>query len=700
VSLLLAVFAVQAGVQYPPPDMLPGQGVQPPPPSGVDLDENGNPIEQQPEDSTKRTKIRLPLESYFFDDSTRMNRFFAWNVSLMRNEIRMMPVDTAIHPVQPHYPFLHGGVGDAYQGNMGGASIPINYVDRPRYRDFSFAQGFDAYNIFPETAMFYNVKVPLTFFSYYMSGQSKRFEEGFYLTQAQNISPSTGFNIDYRSQGTRGYYAWSKGRDKNLSLAFSHTGRNYTLHAGYIYNTANNRENGGVVNDRYITDTIIEIAEAVPVRLTDATNVIKGNTAYLVQSYGIALRRPPVADSLAAESSIAGASSVFVGHSFEYGRWTKVYSDTRKATIYNQLQSLDWEDTEEVEFYDHWYANPAATRDSISETRLSNRAFIQLQPYDRDGVVGLIDAGAGVDVHRYYVLRPEDYLTGRRKGVTTTDSYVDGAINGKFRRYFDWGADALFHPVGGRSGDLDIGARASMSAFVKGRPVTLSGRFGLERRSPDWWAENMFSNHFAWSNSFSKENETRLHVMLNVPSWQLELGAMQSVVTNKIYYDGAAMPVQEGGAVSVTGLYADKDFRMGGWSLRHRALLQWSTQERVIPVPLASAYLSYSYEFEVMGKMPGVLRARIGIDARYNTEYYAPGWMPATAQFYNQTEKKIGGYPVVDAYISAKWKRMRILLKMEHVNENLIEPRNYFTLLHYPLPKRTFKLGFTWAFYD
>ncbi len=665
-------------------DLIPMQG-------SVDLDENGNPIEP-PADSVKKVKARRPLESYFFADSTlRAQKYFSWRTSLRANRIEMVPIDTTAQSVQPNHPFTMREV--AWQGNLGGAVFPLAYAERPDYRDFKFAQGFDAYNIFPEEALFYNVKTPLTFFSYYMSGQSSRFEEGFNIMHAQNISPSSGFNIDYRSQGTRGFYNWSKGRDKNLSMAFSHTGRKYTVHAGYIYNTANNKENGGIVNDRFITDTIFELAEAVPVKLLDARNVLKGNTAYLVQSYGFPLRRLTDEDH-----SIADYSTIFVGHSVEWSRWAKTYSDTHPNTVYKQLAGTgDWDDTYDVEFYDDWLINPNMTFDSIAETRVANRVFVQIQPYDRGGVVGLIDAGAGVDDHRYYMFHPRDYLTGRHNTEKRTDYYVDGAISGSVSRYFDWGADLLYHPMGDRRGDVEVGARAALSAFVREQPVTLSGTFRMQRREPTYWDQNLYSNHFAWSNDFGKETTTRLNVTLSIPSWALEMGATQSVVTGKVYYGADARPAQESSAVSVTGLYVDKKLRLGGWSFNHRVLLQESSNQQAIPVPLASAYLSYGFEFDVV---KDVLRARIGLDGHYNTPYYAFGWMPATARFYNQREKEIGGYPLVDAFVSAKWKRMRLLLKMEHVNENLFGQRNYFTLLHYPLHKRIFKFGFTWAFYD
>ncbi|MFQ8826786.1 MAG: putative porin [Alistipes sp.] len=59
-----------------------------------------------------------------------------------------------------------------------------------------------------------------------------------------------------------------------------------------------------------------------------------------------------------------------------------------------------------------------------------------------------------------------------------------------------------------------------------------------------------------------------------------------------------------------------------------------------------------------------------------------------------------GNYPMIDVFAAAKWKRMRILIKMQHLNENMFGDRNYFTVLHYPQNPRMFKLGVSWSFYD
>lgn len=645
-------------------------------------------------DTTKR--IRKPLESYLFDDSTRVKPSFVWNFDSYRNRIKMTRVDTVMNDFQIDLPFLQKGLGDAYQGKLGGASVPLNYFDRPDYQDFSFAEGFYAYHFTPENVKYYNVKKAFSRFNYLWAGKKKNQEENFAIAHAQNISPSSGFHLDYMSRGTRGIYSNHRGRAKNLSLGFYHTGKKYTVHAGYIYNATLNRENGGVINDDDITTSMeFELPENVPVSLTDARNVIKNNTYYVTQSYGFPMKR--VTDE---DFSIAKHPTVFIGHTFQYHRWHRNYTDTRTGSEvpYSYVNENNETVTDVHKYYDNWYIHPAETRDSVFESKMVNRVFVQLQPWDRNGVVGTIDAGVGMDKHLYYMFRPEFYLHGKSE-VKETSYYVYGSISGKIRRYVDWGGDMIFHPTGYRSGEFKMNGHASFESVLWRVPFFVEGRASYERRAPSFWSEHYYSNHFKWENSFTEENETRIEAKLRMPSIDFEVGFGQSLLKDKIYFGANKLPAQSSGDITVTGMYLQKRFNLGGFHFNHRVLLQWSNNERVVPVPAFSAFLSYYFEFNVVRD---VLRVQFGLDGRFNTEYYAPGWNPSASTFYNQREKKLGNYPMVDVFVNAKWKRMRILLKMAHLNEDLLggSNKNYFSTLHNPYNRRVFKIGISWTFYD
>lgn len=658
--------------------------------------EEGEGEQQQTQDSTKKRKIRKPLESYFFSDSIRALNNFMWHVKRDYNRVEIGPLDTMLTDYRIDYPFYREDVGDIAQGALGQTSLPLNYFRRPQFFDFSFASPYYAYTYNMENVPFYNTKRPLIRMNYAESGQKRYREENFGIMVAQNISPTTGFNVDYKSRGTKGQYIWSRTKNHNLSLAVSHTGRRYSIHAAYYNNHIEQQENGGVVGKWAIADTTFSMASGVPMRLADAEaqNTYRNNAFFVTQSYGIPLQRLTESDF-----SMAGLSAVYIGHSFEYSSWSKVYSD-KNAPFTNERGHRDENGdfvADTMNYYQNWFINPVQTRDSIYERVISNRVFIQAQPWDRNGVVGTIDAGIGLDLHTYSQFELNDYLTGRYTTEHRTSWFAYGSVSGKIKKYVDWDGNLKFYPSGYRGGDLSIGAHLALTGYLRGHPLILEGRFSLERRSPTYWQENLFSNHYVWNTPLDKENETRLEVKFSVPDYAFEVGAWQGVATNKIYYASDSNVAQYDGSVSLTSVYARKDFRLGGLHLDHRVLLQWSTNQEVVPVPLLSAFLSYYYEFWVVRD---VLRLQIGLDGRYNTRYYAPGYNPALSVYYNQREEEVGNYPYMDAFVMAKWKRMRIFLKYQHVNKGLFGNGEYFSAARYPLNPGMFKIGISWGFYD
>ena len=652
--------------------------------------------EQQQDTTKKKKRIRKPLESYFFSDSVRALNNFRWHVSRDYNRVEIGPLDTTLMDFRIDYPFYREGVGDMAQGALGQTSLPLDYFRRPQSFDFSFADPYYAYTYDMENVPFYNTKRPLIRLGYIESGQKRYREENFDVMMAQNVSPTTGFNVDYKARGTRGQYIWSRTKNHNLSVAVNHTGKRYSVHAAYYNNHIEQQENGGAVGVWAIADTTFQLPSGVPMKLTDAEakNIYRNNAFFLTQSYGIPLQRMTENDF-----SMAGLSAVYIGHSFQYSSWSKVYTD-RRATYTDDRDHRD-ENGEFVpadyEYYDHWYIDPGRTRDSLYERVISNRLFIQAQPWDRNGVVGTIDAGVGLDLHTYSQFSLDDYTTGRQGKVRKTSYFAYGSVGGKIKKYVDWDANLKFYPSGYRGGDLEIGAHLALTGFIRRHPLTLEGRFSMTRRSPSYWQENLFTNHYVWSSPLDKENETRFEVRFSVPDYAFEVGVRQGVVADKIYYGADSRIAQHDGTVSLTSAYLRKDFRFGGFHLDNRALLQWSTDQAVAPVPLLSAYLSYYYEFWVVRN---VLRLQVGLDGHYHTRYRAPGYNPALSAFYNQREVEVGNYPYVDAFAMAKWKRMRIFLKYQHVNKGLFGNGEYFSVAGYPLNPGMFKIGISWGFYD
>ncbi|MCD8185167.1 MAG: putative porin, partial [Rikenellaceae bacterium] len=717
----------------------------------------GRNAEQQEEaEADSLVKERKPLESYFFDDSLRNRLIFSWKTRMGFNQVDTIAVDTMLYRFEIDYPFQQHGVGSIYLGNLGGASQRISYFEQAHYRNFHFLEAYDDYLLSPDRAPFFNVKRPFTNLTYFTAGQARYMEQHLEVTHAQNISPSTGFNIHYLNRNTKGTYHSQWAKDKNLSLAFSHTGKRYSVHAGYVYNMGDINENGGLAWDGQLGDQSIDLTENIDVRMQNFStlNEFKTNTFYINQAYGIPLQRVTDIDL-----SIADKSSIFIGHAFEYTTAYRKYQDNYADTSFDlgdpgltdeNDNPILWPDdpraAHEVNYYPHWYYNPQYSLDSLREHRLDNKLYVQIQPWDRDGVIGTIDGGIGQTFYHYENFIPQDYILSRKRD-SKNDTYLYGGVHGKLRRYIDWKGNIEYHLAGFRSQDIKLGGSLSMSAYIRRRPVTLTVAASVEDRSPAYWMQYYRSNHYIWDKDFSKENEIRLQAALRVPSLDLEIGVWNSTTTDKLYYgyeqgtkrtatgtytapDGTegiileevpvfdVAPLQFNGTVSVTGVYVEKNFKAGILRLNNRVLFQQSSHEQVVAVPQISAQASWYADFSLVRN---VLHMQIGLSGFYHTKYYAPGYNPALMQFHAQNfagaayseglsneelltdieaPKKIGGYPYMDFFVAAKWKRMRILAKFQHVNQDLFESASYFSALHYPLNRRVMKLGVSWSFYD
>ncbi len=673
---------------------IPGMGM--PGVDGMEGVEGEEGAQGEQSDSTKKERIRKPLESYYFSDSIRSLRNFEWHINRDYNTVKVLPLDTTLTAWRLDYPHYRDRLGSNSVGGLGQATHKVNYFERNSSPDFAFAKPYDDYNYTFENAPFYNMKHPFIWMTYLESGQKRYREEHFEITASQNISPSTSVGVNYKARGARGKYDRARVKNHNFAGTFAHTGRRYSVHAGYLNNHIEQQENGGVVGEWAITDTVFEMPSGIPMKLAgaEAKNLYRNNAFFVKQAIGIPLQRMTERDF-----SMADLSAVYLGHTFEYNEWSKVYTDkyaTYTDERYKRNEDGTYTPITDV-YYKNWYQNPIESRDSIYERVISNRLFVQAQPWNRDGVVGTINGGVGFDYYTYSQFSKGDYLNGRMGRQNELAWFAYASAEGKIRKYVDWGADFKIHPAGYYEGDFELNARVAFKAYIKNKPLILSGSFTQSATSPSYWEQNWSSNHYRWSNNFGKTNNTQFKVAFTVPDHGIELGAWQSFVRGKIYYGSDHMPHQHDGNISITSIYAQKDFTIKGLHLNHRALVQFSSDEEAVPVPLVSAFVSYFYEFWVKRD---VLRVQVGLDARFNTSYYAMGYDPALSVFYNQREVKVGNYPYIDAFVSAKWKRMRILLKYQHVNKGLFGNNEYFDVAGYPLNPGMFKIGISWAFYD
>ncbi|HOT55476.1 MAG TPA: hypothetical protein PLM68_08720, partial [Bacteroidales bacterium] len=236
-------------------------------------------------------------------------------------------------------------------------------------------------------------------------------------------------------------------------------------------------------------------------------------------------------------------------------------------------------------------------------------------------------------------------------------------------------------------------ARFSFYPLTSG--IHLSGRFLFRSRTPGWYVQQYYSNHYAWNNAFDKTSDTRIEAQLSIPDWRTEATFSYGLLGKMIYYDTLGVVRQAEQPVNVMTATLTQNFRLWYFRFDHRLLFQFSSNKEILPLPLFSANIRYYIEIPVV---KDVMTAQIGADITFHTAYFMEAYNPALGNFHVQNEKKYGNTPYIDAFIHMKWKRATIYAKYINVAQGWPDS-GYFSAPHYIRPQRVFKLGITWPFH-
>lgn len=617
------------------------------------------------------------LLTYVFGDWHKKTLVFSWKHNPYFNTVARIPInDTLPNDVRVEYPFFKTGTGAIFLGAAGSAAIAHDFFQRKNNEYFKFFTPYDVYSLGASSVPFFNTKRPFTVLSYQTSGGKLSEESNLRVLHTQNIKPAWNVSLLYQRYGTRGQYQNETTDNKIFALSSNYTGKRYLAHTAYTFHNISNNENGGILNDTDITDTVIT-SEDIEVRLANARNILRKQVFFFTHSLGVPVRFLNRQKDTTAD--LNEGTLIYFGNSLKYTTYRRQYTDTRNAS---------------GDYYNNWYYDAEQTRDASQTAVFDAKVFASIQPWASDAIISTITGGLAYQNQKYHTFNPDQYLTN---SGTPSKNYLYFYANaaGKFSKYFEWNGYTRYFITGKTNFTLDGNMRVSLYPVTNG--IHIKGRFLFQHYEPNFFEKQYFSNHLVWDNSFSTTTRTQIEGSLSVPDWDLEIGAKQALIKNYIYNDTAALIRQYSRNLSITSFYLRKNFKLGLFHFDNEVQMQISGNENVLPLPKISAHASWYLQAMLV---KSVLTAQFGLDVRYNTRYYADAYNPALGDFHVQTEKKIGNFPYVEAFANFKWKRTVIFVKMSNILKDA-SGSEYFSALHYPRNNvMLLRLGVTWHFFN
>ena len=655
-------------------------------------DRNGNPI-----DTTS-----------VIDANTIPIGLHAWKIEERFGEMIPVPVDTLQHGFQNsndtggptgHYTFL---------GNLGAPRISHVFFERKDPTQFFFTDPYDFTVRKPDDIVYTNTKSPFTNLTYYKQGDGRYGEERFKAYFAVNVNKRLGFGFDIDYTYGRGKYQSQSTALFNGNLFAYYHGDKYDMHFSFINENLKVAENGGITDDRYVTDPL-EMAEGertyetynIPTNLMDIWNNNTGYHAFLTHRYNLGFYKDVTEENDTVSKQVFVPVTSFI-HS------VKVDVDRRKYVSYDVQQNNN--------YFEHNYLGT----DSLDITKhfsVKNTVGIAL----REGFNKWAKAGLTAFMsfeHRNFTMT--DTITGN-PGKRVATSHKENVLSiggqlskqqGKTLHYNVIGEIAM---LGEDAGQFTVEGNGDLNFRLFNDTVRLEANAYIKNLNPTFYFRHFHSKHYWWDNDLSKIMRTRIEGKLSIDKWRTQLKAGVENITNYTYLDNASVKYtdqngnvsykndmavrQHSGSIQVFSATLKQDFKLGVLHLDNEVTYQKTSDADVLPLPELVLYHNLYLKFALAKK---VLKIELGADLRYFTQYYAPDYAPAIGQFYlqnHETRYKLGAYPMLNGYLNLHLKRTRIFVQMYNILQRGGD-KSYFYAPHYPLNPRILKVGLSWNFFD
>jgi len=516
---------------------------------------------------------------------------------------------------------------------------------------------------------FYRTPTPLTELKFLTTHNRGQQADVFLAT---NLSPEFNLMIGYRGHRSEGHYAFEEVEFGSFRTSFNYTSKDkrYQLLGFYTYHDGQQQENGGLLfstsqfesgdpqfGDRKLIDT----------RLSDMNHRIVQRAYYINQRYKI-------------------TEQLYALQEFHYdSRYFQMNQTSTTTDFGEMLMSGAIDDKHAVNGTD--LSGGLEFRNKSIGTLSTRLRYLKTGQYLKDTILG-------------------EELTQNRSTIHH-DLRVEGILKS------NWGSVDLRSEVGVPLKQETQGLY--IDAVVKvALDSTVRLKAGLNRseRLPSLNKVRYASNYqpFHWNrrNTQSLVKFNSLYASLETDRWG-SLTAGFDRIDNYTYFaainkegilsseETLVRPHVIDSPVELKYIEYQGALHYNKWTLDLRVRIQESgATESYYNIPKAILRSTLYYSTDLFEK---AMFAQIGVKAHYFDAFYADAYHPVLGEFYVQNEKMIGGYPLVDAFINAKVRTMRLFLTYQHINSS-VSNNDYFAAPNYPYRDGVVRFGFVWNFFD
>ncbi|MBP6073160.1 MAG: putative porin [Flavobacterium sp.] len=526
-----------------------------------------------------------------------------------------------------------------------------------------------------EDVNYYSVATPLTDLHFKTTQQQGQNTD---VLIAVNTSPQFNFSLEYRGMRSLGKYINEQSTSGNFKFTASYTALNkrYVSNFHFTGQDLTNGENGGITSIENFESGDPDYVKraSLQVYLKDATSVLKGKRFFYDHSLRI--------------NSKNKQNNLYLSHQFVYEN--KYYSYDQKTV----KSSIDGSTNFFNRFGDSYLA--ANIQDRTNFNSMYNKVGVAYENKTLGRVTFFLDDYRN---NQYYdkVLQLDAQL------IPNAISNTINTVGGQYQyQKTKWSGKFLF------SNAISTQQRRDVDAVLvyKINPEDLIKlEYHNSSKAPNNNYNLLQSSYiqYNWSNDFS--NVLTNSVQAEVSTQWLHASLQLTTIDNFLYFKDTATienqqiikPFQYANTINYLSATVNKEVTFRKFGLDATVLYQKVDQSNAVlnlPEITLRSTIYYKNKF-----FKSNLQLQTGFTVNYFTSFYANEFNPVVSEFFVQTNRQIGNFPMVDFFVNGRIRQTRIFFKAEHFNSTMTG-NTFYTTPTSPYRDFVIRFGIAWNFFQ
>jgi len=600
------------------------------------------------------------------DDSTKMvfgpkTTLYFFEEDIKKNRLKKYEVDTLLDNF--HYYEPNAKTGWKYQdlGNIGGASQPIFY-DIPKI--IGTTSGFHVYDLYhhsTENNRYFDTKSPYTNMAAFFGGGNRNMLD---IDFSRNVDPNWNLGLNFHTikarktlnpnarddhfadQTSYAFHTNYKTKDEKYLLLFTFSRMRHLV-----------REQGGII-PQSVDSTSLPFA-------------YQDSKVWLRNSRAIDLRQ-----------------DYRLYHQYALLKGLQLYHiiDKKKQSV-KFLTNLSTSDAEFFEFFDQ--KNYSVDERPPFFSTDSTKNFTHFSSWTNE-------AGVKGDLGLFYFNAFAKFRSGRLTGYyfdrkfPFNEFYLGGNLRGDLNEKWSFEGDVEY---------LLPGAFKIQSQFIS---PFLEAVYTKSVYKPTAMQQLYRGNHHQWENDFSNigSDEIKGFLKADFKHFKFRPGLSLTRINNFVYFNEFQQAAQADEQIFMLMPSLNASFNVSKklfWEAEVIYTLKSGEAAEFMRIP--DVFVNSRMYFE-SPLFDDNLYIQIGLNGRYRSDNFANAYSPAIQQFYLQNQFNVYGYPVIDFFLNARINRTKILVRYNHINQNLLSRPGYYITPDYTGLQGKLDIGISWPLFD